>query len=93
MQHRKSGSSSYNEKSRAVDFDEPMNSLDKDGVKDIRQYLLDIKAQGKTILIASHSTEELMFCVKTFVKWVRADLNVFVETSYCNITVWAIVFI
>ncbi len=40
-------------------LDEPMNGLDKDGVKDMRQYLLDLKNQGKTILIASHSAEDI----------------------------------
>ena len=40
-------------------LDEPMNGLDKDGVKDMRQYLLDLKARGKTILIASHSAEDI----------------------------------
>ena len=40
-------------------LDEPMNGLDKDGVKDMRQYLLDLKAKGKTILIASHSAEDI----------------------------------
>lgn len=40
-------------------LDEPMNGLDKDGVKDMRQYLLDLKAQGKTIVIASHSAEDI----------------------------------
>lgn len=40
-------------------LDEPMNGLDMDGVKDMRQYLLDLKAQGKTILIASHSAEDI----------------------------------
>ncbi|MCM1298555.1 MAG: ATP-binding cassette domain-containing protein [Firmicutes bacterium] len=40
-------------------LDEPMNGLDKDGVKDMRQYLLDLKAQGKTILVASHSAEDI----------------------------------
>lgn len=40
-------------------LDEPMNGLDKDGVADMRQYLLDLKAQGKTILIASHSAEDI----------------------------------
>ncbi len=40
-------------------LDEPMNGLDKDGVKDMRQYLLNLKAQGKTILIASHSAEDI----------------------------------
>ena len=40
-------------------LDEPMNGLDKDGVTDMRKYLLDLKAQGKTILIASHSAEDI----------------------------------
>ncbi len=40
-------------------LDEPMNGLDKDGVKDMRRYLLDLKTQGKTILIASHSAEDI----------------------------------
>ena len=38
---------------------EPMNGIDKDGVKDMREYLLDLKSQGKTILIASHSAEDI----------------------------------
>lgn len=40
-------------------LDEPMNGLDKDGVADMRQYLLDLKSKGKTILIASHSAEDI----------------------------------
>lgn len=40
-------------------LDEPMNGLDKDGVGDMRKYLLDLKKQGKTILIASHSAEDI----------------------------------
>ena len=40
-------------------LDEPMNGLDKSGVEDMRIYLLDLKAEGKTILIASHSTEDI----------------------------------
>ena len=40
-------------------LDEPMNGLDKDGVSDMRRYLLDLKNQGKTIIIASHSTEDI----------------------------------
>lgn len=38
-------------------LDEPMNGLDKDGVADMRRYLLELKEQGKTILIASHNSE------------------------------------
>ena len=40
-------------------LDEPMNGFDKDGVSDMRKYLLNLKEQGKTILIASHSTEDI----------------------------------
>jgi ABC-2 type transport system ATP-binding protein len=40
-------------------LDEPMNGLDKDGVADMREYLLDLKKQGKTIIIASHSSEDI----------------------------------
>ncbi len=40
-------------------LDEPMNGLDNDGVADMRKYLLNLKEQGKTILIASHSTEDI----------------------------------
>lgn len=40
-------------------LDEPMNGLDKDGVADVRKYMLDLKEEGKTILIASHSAEDI----------------------------------
>ena len=40
-------------------LDEPMNGLDKDGVKDMREYLLALKMQAKTIIIASHSAEDI----------------------------------
>ncbi len=40
-------------------LDEPMNGLDKDGVEDMRKYLLNLKKQGKTIIIASHSAEDI----------------------------------
>ncbi len=40
-------------------LDEPMNGLDKSGVSDIRQLLLNLKDQGKTILLASHNAEDI----------------------------------
>ena len=39
-------------------LDEPMNGLDNAGVQDIRALLLELKAQGKTILLASHNHED-----------------------------------
>lgn len=40
-------------------LDEPFNGLDKDGVQDMRRYLLELKEQGKTMLIASHNSEDI----------------------------------
>ena len=40
-------------------LDEPMKGLDNAGVQDIRALLLELKAQGKTILLASHNHEDI----------------------------------
>ena len=42
-------------------LDEPMNGLDYQGGKDVRKILLDLKAEGKTILLASHNREDIAF--------------------------------
>lgn len=57
-------------------LDEPLNGLDKDGVKEMRQYLLDLKAQGKTILIASHSAEDIDVLCDTVCEMDKGALNV-----------------
>lgn len=40
-------------------LDEPMNGLDKSGVNEMRELLLNMKAEGKTILLASHNREDI----------------------------------
>lgn len=40
-------------------LDEPMNGLDENGVRSIRDLLLALKAQGKTILLASHYAQDI----------------------------------
>lgn len=40
-------------------LDEPFNGLDKHGVEEIRRLLLELKADGKTILLASHNEEDI----------------------------------
>ncbi len=40
-------------------LDEPMNGLDKESVSEIREYLLELKKSGKTILLTSHSAEDI----------------------------------
>ena len=53
-----------------------MNGLDKEGVADMRQYLLDLKAQGKTILIASHSAEDIDVLCDTVCEMDKGTLTV-----------------
>ena len=57
-------------------LDEPMNGLDKDGVADMRRYLLDLKARGKTIIIASHSAEDIEVLCDTVCEMDKGRLSV-----------------
>lgn len=44
-------------------LDEPMNGLDKRGVSEMRKFFMELKDQGKTILMASHNKEDIdMLC-------------------------------
>lgn len=48
-------------------LDEPFNGLDKDGVAEMREMLLQLKAKGKTILIASHLADDIeILCDKVY---------------------------
>ncbi len=40
-------------------LDEPMNSLDNQGVEDVRRILLQMRDEGKTILLSSHNKEDI----------------------------------
>jgi ABC-2 type transport system ATP-binding protein len=40
-------------------LDEPMNGLDKKGVEEMRILFMELKEQGKTILLASHNKEDI----------------------------------
>ena len=40
-------------------MDEPMNGLDRQGVKEVRELLLAEKKKGKIILLASHNSEDI----------------------------------
>jgi ABC-2 type transport system ATP-binding protein len=40
-------------------LDEPMNGLDKQGVADIRDLILKMKQEGKTILMSSHYPQDM----------------------------------
>lgn len=49
------------EDQKVLILDEPMNGLDENGVKDIRELLLEQKKRGKVILISSHSKEDIEY--------------------------------
>lgn len=49
-------------------LDEPMNSLDATGVETIREYLLELKKEGKTILLASHYKEDISLLCDRIIK-------------------------
>lgn len=40
-------------------LDEPMNGLDKNGVREMRSLFLQMKAEGKVILLTSHNREDI----------------------------------
>jgi len=42
-------------------LDEPMNGLDREGVKEIRELILEEKEKGKIILLASHNSEDIKY--------------------------------
>ena len=57
-------------------LDEPFNGLDKDGVFEMREYLLELKAQGKTMLICSHSAEDIDILCDTVCELDKGVLSV-----------------
>ena len=48
-------------------LDEPMNGLDDQGVKEMRDRLLSYKQKGVTILLASHNRDDIeLLCDEVF---------------------------
>ncbi|MGN0299136.1 MAG: ABC transporter ATP-binding protein [Lachnospiraceae bacterium] len=48
-------------------LDEPMNGLDEQGVREMRELFAKLRALGKTILIASHNREDIeVLCDKVY---------------------------
>ena len=48
-------------------LDEPMNGLDKDGVRDMRELLLQLRDSGKTMIVASHNSVDIdVLCDRVF---------------------------
>lgn len=47
------------EDQQIIMLDEPTNALDREAVKVVEKLLFKLKAEGKTILVASHDSETL----------------------------------
>lgn len=56
-------------------LDEPMNGLDNTGVREMRDYLLRLKERGKTILLVSHSLEDINTLCDTVHEMDRGKLS------------------
>ena len=55
------------ENPKIILLDEPMNGLDNEGVEEIRSLLLKLKKEGKLIIIASHTKEDIrLLCDQVF---------------------------
>ena len=56
-------------------LDEPFNGLDKEGVRDMREYLLSFREKGKTILISSHTAEDIEILCDTVHEMDRGNIE------------------
>lgn len=55
-------------------LDEPMNALDREGVKQMRDLLLSLKNEGVTIVIASHLKEDIEILCDTVCEMENGEL-------------------
>lgn len=60
MKQRLSTAQAIMEKPDILVLDEPMNGLDESAVEDTRRLILQLKENGTTILLASHSAEDII---------------------------------
>lgn len=54
-------------------LDEPFNGLDKEGVVEMRQYLLQLKDAERRLWFAHIHRRILQFCVTVCMKWSMAN--------------------
>lgn len=57
-------------------LDEPMNGLDNQGVQDMRTLLKELRAKGKTIILASHSQEDIAVLCDTVYQMDAGKLSI-----------------
>ena len=65
----------YMENPDILILDEPMNGLDKQGVEEMRSLFSELRDQGKTILLVSHSGEDISSLCDTVCEMDRGNLT------------------
>lgn len=68
MRQRLGLAQAFMEQQKILILDEPMNGLDNQGVQDMRTLLLELKKSGRTILLASHTQEDIRILCDTVVE-------------------------
>lgn len=63
------------EKPDLIVFDEPTNALDEEAVKLLRQILIEEKARGAIVLIASHNKDDIRLLSDVFMKMESGRLS------------------
>ena len=67
MRQRLSLAQAFMERPELIVLDEPTNALDEKGIKEFHEIALEAKNDGATIIIASHSKEDIdILCDKIF---------------------------
>lgn len=67
MRQRLSLAQAFMERPELIVLDEPANALDEKGIKEFHEIALEAKNDGATIIIASHSKEDIdILCDKIF---------------------------
>lgn len=67
MRQRLSLAQAFMEQPELIVLDEPTNALDEKGIKEFHEIALEAKNDGATIIIASHSKEDIdILCDKIF---------------------------
>ena len=55
-------------------LDEPMNGLDINGIREIRELLLKLKDEGRLIILASHNADDIRILCEVIIKMDKGEI-------------------
>lgn len=74
MRQRLGIAQAFMENQSIMILDEPMSGLDNRGVDEMRQLFIDLKKEGKTIILASHNREDIDVLCDTVIEMDRGKI-------------------